>query len=124
MKSILFFFLTLLSTVCFAQQQTTVVSQEELKAMNAAAFEKSNKPLDPKKEIALILEKTQLDPKKVPALEKLVADYATAANPYRKNRKDKNIGILKELEIKYKLELQQLLGADDYRKLLTVVRVN
>ena len=92
--------------------------------MNAAAFEKSKKPLDPKKEIALILEKTQLDPEKVPALEKLVADYATAANPYRKNRKEKNIGILKELEIKYKFELQQLLGADDYRKLLTVVRVN
>jgi hypothetical protein len=116
--------LTLISISCFAQQEPTVVSQEELKVMNAAARKKSSVSIDPKKELATIIEMTQLDPEKIPALEKLVANYAKAANPYRTNRKEKNIGILKELEIKYKFELQQLLGEDDYRKLLTVVRVN
>lgn len=124
MKIFFSFLLLLISLTSFAQQETKIVSQEELMNMNTEARRKFQELIKPKKEMGLILAKTQLDSDQIAALEKLVTNYAKAVNPYRKKPKDEDMGTLKELETNYKFKLRQLLGEQEYSKLLTVVRVN
>lgn len=101
------------------------LSQERdtLKVPDVPVIAESLSPIDAKAEIQGILEKTNIDSIQVKQLKKLVNDYAIKSNQYRTmdSLTARHLYELKELETKHKFEIKNLLGEDNYRKLLVVV---
>lgn len=82
--------------------------------------------IDAQTEIKTIITKTGIENDKIADLKNLVRDHARQSNIYRKKKTlSQNESFkLKEIDTHYILKLKNLLGDENYGKLLTVVKLN
>lgn len=82
--------------------------------------------IDAQTEIKTIVAKTDLEKDKIADLKNLVKDHARKSNVYRKKKtlSQKESFKLKEIDTDYILKLKNLLGDENYRKLLAIVKLN
>ncbi|PRP67051.1 hypothetical protein [Nonlabens agnitus] len=123
LTSLFLLFLITFPIVGLAQEQQTV---ENTSFEVQYPIKNTLKPVDAKKETQLILSKTDLDKEATTVLKQLIKKHAQASNKYRKSAtltREQQME-LKELETRYKFELKQLLGEDNYKKLLVVVHTD